>query len=1772
MHTMACKMNNHRPVATLFFLYLILVNGDILGPVTETTVEFTINGNPTTVNRAEFIYTENTQEAVSFVGNYQVTSHVDGKPGYNYVATEVAAIPAFMTTYIQEACLVKDVNQFISGRINSDPLTVAGTPVPPSTQTLSVQKQGATMSMTRQFHTTHAADATSGKDNRGVIGRRLLEFGDIVAIGIATAALAVGTAALASATRANARIDVVNQILNQQATSISLLQTRANITNQRLDQLTDALNSTQSILQTQQAALLTSNQNIARVNAGLSLLQNSTQSQFNTEEAKTASALNTVDSQISLLGNATAAQIQLVYTRIANVTQLLSTNINSSFTTQQQLAQKILTLNNIVWDMINQRQLRGLITGGIFDFIATLPSTMFPLVTDPGVAPDVTSIQGTNSRLLLETVTFNYVTSVGGGRRIMRRDFNFWVDTEMAIDNAHPYTTWDILVQMYGPSACVRPTCIATNGIQCPDAIDLASTQTCGIWVEEVVSYCQAAHTTFEWKTANASLDAYDQSPNILTTYCSTSITHTANIYRDPSSVNTELNNMCYGEPLITNTEGGTYYMVTTTNLNAITFIPGPRLPSLDCFINVGDPIPGQHNSSDAYTTPTVFTHTLLEIGFPSVLNNIFEAQMRYDGRMPDGLDFYTVPFTYAPTQRVPGPNNTTQVVYDGGADSVQCHYATLLAASNTAIPVYSIVPWTDNLVTANIVIDTVERINQQAPDYDVDVSSTSQQVQFDPYANFMLPAEVIFVGFLPSLGNGPTVLYDVPPELLTVAGGYTARINKLTCYDMPPGTRRTWDLSTWTSVTPRVYKASQCGVSAASFAYNRVSDAEGYPLCDVSGAIPDDSVLTSSINGTIPMSCQGGFLWYGAGGAGPAPTYTCNAVADPGVLLAKNGTLTSGSSALTLDFTDDWALSILYWTSITSGATRLFSYNSPTTLLVVDGGQNIVVTGAGVGQVLTVPVYHANSPSADSHVVFIRWVSSTTTLTLVVDGITLATDTTWAASTQSAYSGSYPHGLQVLGTLVPGNNANVQALEYYASSVTVSDADISDWSDCLFSFYVASQQCVPNPDITENSNAPLSTTAPLVNAYQTPSPTCLPTTIALPVLFTDPGSSSVQYTQQAAWTITFWLDHVGPGLSAATMLDTGTSGGWQFQIYNTGGVYKVRFNSYSAGNSTSAVTITPSLDGTVSHFIALVVNVNQVKVYVDTILATTFNSIVFGSSTLDAITMYPQATMARYYSGYMMPGGSTMQTALRCDLPGDVTNPNLYRTPLAVCTPDPILATNGYCRHPTMCQGHCSAWTTTLNKVAGTFTAALYQCDVGWEGTNCDQACVRKNALGQCTDGIDPTIAYNFTQTGIIAGASMCIRYKFFQVDSYPGPNGLTIVSFYPRQYQIRATLALPSGTITTALTGGSCPSVVLGTPDGTTVQFQLKNTGTVDIQYLLVVVSSLAVPPDPQCEVDQTMEILPLNTGVFNAPACGNITVQIKTLSGADSNGNPVYNTDCGPAYQAVSLQQGLDNNLAASGVVAGAIAIAQDQTVTALNNNALGLMGVILNIMQIQAQAAGSTEQMLQLISAAQTLAANATTNLANVNFTKQFAGNVQIGGSTFQNIIDSVANSTANFPSQYNVSVQLNSISENLVNLGNLSRQDSLVSIAIDQSINKTKFLLQDLANLPSPSDPDFGNYLLDAIKTVGGIPADLVDSAIPGLTGLFGGLGGIGNFISEFIEFGIFAAIVYVVYQVISTGLEKRKERQQQQTSKISGPGTFETDRLVRGSRARSNKY
>jgi hypothetical protein len=211
---------------------------------------------------------------------------------------------------------------------------------------------------------------------------------------------------------------------------------------------------------------------------------------------------------------------------------------------------------------------------------------------------------------------------------------------------------------------------------------------------------------------------------------------------------------------------------------------------------------------------------------------------------------------------------------------------------------------------------------------------------------------------------------------------------------------------------------------------------------------------------------------------------------------------------------------------------------------------------------------------------------------------------------------------------------------------------------------------------------------------------------------------------------------------------------------------------------------------------------------------------------------------------------------------------------------------------------------------------------------------------------------------------------------------------------------------------------------------------------------------------------------------------------------------------------------------------------------------------------------------------------SSNIQSFNFTNYFSTNVSVGGQQLQNLITQTDNATASFPSRYNITVQLNNIQSGLELLTTLANNDTLLKNAIDASINKTKQLMADFHNLPDPSLPDIGHYILDGIKTVGGIPAELVHDAF-GLAGsLFGG-GIFGNlfsgFLGQLLWFVIFFTPTYFIF--IRPGLNKGDSSVFSDIAKVArktvtGRGDpYEREMLIKGDRrvggsgrARSSKH
>lgn len=264
----------------------------------------------------------------------------------------------------------------------------------------------------------------------------------------------------------------------------------------------------------------------------------------------------------------------------------------------------------------------------------------------------------------------------------------------------------------------------------------------------------------------------------------------------------------------------------------------------------------------------------------------------------------------------------------------------------------------------------------------------------------------------------------------------------------------------------------------------------------------------------------------------------------------------------------------------------------------------------------------------------------------------------------------------------------------------------------------------------------------------------------------------------------------------------------------------------------------------------------------------------------------------------------------------------SVYRFPASACTLDPNSQGFGYCRHPIMCNGRCSAY-SSINAVAGTFTPLQLVCDPGWFPPQCTERCARVDANGECltqtrvlASSITDLAADAFSPNGL-----WCLALKYFQVGAV-SVNGQSFVDFAYRQYEYITDLTIPSGQIVTVIPSGHCPTVTLQQNGDGSIWVGLTNVYAEYTQLQIRTRSSESCSAPLVCCNDvYPLVVPPYSSKNWNVPTlCSSLEITINLDFGNEKSLCQSMNSTTVASQLSVSSTSPVVANVARSIVVTG------------------------------------------------------------------------------------------------------------------------------------------------------------------------------------------------------------------------------------------------------------
>lgn len=1486
-------------------------------PISQITTDVAYgSGKTTSVSTATFRCTESLDGGSFTIGRNTFDVRCVA-PRYTYLMSEYARVPRYTELHKEHSCLVGNLKQY--------------------TASVAYAVANANVTGVSPIGTLRVSNSST---DVSAAGRKPL----FVAEAMAVAALAVAGYALNVANKAmetaNAAIDLGNQnldLIKKQQVVTSGLQAWQDRASTSISGIQTTLVGQSATIADLKAAAVTTQSNVGALNSMVVQMGENTAKGMSDLQSAIADTRSSITAGMD-------AQAVYFTNRLVNLTtsvnaQFLLTSKDIKYTMDQiQLAQSgLLGLTSNVFDLYQNRQLRHMITESYFESRASLDPLLSPTISDAGVGPQTGGLTGSDRRILLDSISLNFVegyTLAGvAKRRLVNQIHNVYIDADYAVSTTRPWTTFQSLLKSIGPSATCSRRYIGTDVPLQADENPEDTSLSCRIWIEVVTQTCVAkAGTTAGWRNIKAGTAEAAQPIAIESDMCDANgvISLPSVLIRSFPDWMSYVETKACGASLDP-AAGMQYFQFYIQSLGGIVYTPQDKST---CGYTLNQILIASADSA----TPSVFAHmfVLLQAGFPNMMPRVYAAEMKLYGRLPAGLTFETEPLSYTPTQI----NADGTVVYDGGADPHMCLNAYWLAMSADTVPLFSVLPYPEYGVTKSVIFSNANAGSCVAGSSDCYVVSdpAPSSISMENDMAFLLPSNFVMVGDPANWANG---IYDVPDAMIAASPEVRAGINKVDYFNMPPGTTVTQSLDAFNRAHNGEYKAQDGSVSVAGYLVDSLDDGQGNPVCNTNGGVPTSRALALN----AATQCRWGATFYqnhdfslehGAcalahkqPGATPASThvvyhslaYTQTFVEAMAAAGVERGTNQQSFDLVHQDGSPNVAVS--WWYAMGAGGISALKNAAPsatrwTSTLFSNGYLRVDMqvrtdTGA-MCPLVTVGVpgrrYATMSDSncvanfdlfVSHHFYALATTDATTgavTIQVWIDGFR-AFATTQLPTTLNAPNVLQPATEHMSGypTMTAGA-INVRAIYSAADDLRVYTGDLAGVTDVSVKQTTA---CMP-PKLF--GSACIQANDTVVTLYQDHRSSC---TSALTrdsvVLFATELAGRTQAQKQAlvqgamtgAWSMTAWVRDPGTPSSTALLMAQSTVS--LLRRTSATGAVTLLVCVASACKQTAAF----GNPGVRPMFVAIV--------YAS---AASYQVLVNGSpQTLVAATRPAEAAYEGATPYYSPLGGiefvtlfdgvqlaaSDVQQEQQCEVLSiyDVATistesdwQTAWQAPYAMCTY--VNSTLGHCRSPTMCGGNCLA-SATLDLAAGTFSVLRTVCDKGYAAPTCLAECIRVDPVsGYCLDSTNESAR----RTGAVPNGHRCTLMKNF-MERTSSINGQRVVTYTPRVWSYLTTLTVPSGAITTLVNTGVCPMVsVADLGDGSLAIVMVNdNAGSVrtrvryfypDMSQLTEAEMEMCAPADGSdgmcCNYDgKVTQIAAYTSGRTTIPAaCGTVTVYVE------------------------------------------------------------------------------------------------------------------------------------------------------------------------------------------------------------------------------------------------------------------------------------------------------
>ncbi len=1648
------------------------------------------NGNPTTRNTVIITCTESDAFGTLLVGNYTLNVTCV-PPSYNYRYTAVGSVPRATQLHIEKSCLIKDGDQYAQSRN-----LAAAQSTNANTQT---DTQSLTSPASRRL-LTYSRDKSP---------RRELLFLEFAAVGLSIYAVVKAEQANAKADYAIQKItslgDDVRQLGDQTVQLTKNTDLALSATAAQGEAIKGLTNQTESLFNDTR----TLQKSFSSLSTQVISLANQTQAQF--KAVGDALLKNTKELALSqeVQFNHTNQQFQDVYTQMIAMNTQLEQEVTGLLRGQMEQAESIQNTLVVLSTLIRQAQLHRLTIASYFTSLDELDQRLKPFTLGLGVRP-TQQLFGPDKRVLIDRLDLNWVgITTGASYTIYASQLRFYVDTLWGVDYMRYTTTLEAMTTLFGERTCAR-------AYGDPDTPLDSGSVSCRVWAELRVSTCVSGQLSpkFSWRQVN--------STSLKQSYCTDQIqTQPVQIFRNFQDLVT-----AFGQDPCT-TPALEQHVVSYRTQNLF-ILPKNSL----CTMTWRDQLYLSKTNGTASGYSLMYSMTALAANsLKLVFLDLYDKELQLYGRNPGGFKYEKRDNDYVPTTY-----NGTTPVYDGGAEPLDCSYATWLAVHRQAINMYSVTPLSSPIVRKSVLVGVS---GPQCLDptvcYPVGERDVLSNIQLNNDASATLPGDFLMLGELKDMRQG---IWDVPSRSLSASSATSERANTPSYILMPPDTTDTYELPDWIGRNTDLFDPALAAVSPELYRYDTAFDRDNYPYCDLHA---DELVRwpNQTTNGCItPYRFNA--------------TTLLNPWQTPVQFPAACGSVTF-QSVYTVYSNELQTATIV--TTVGSATANAVASGSPHTLtfwykqdpVLGDGGQ-VSLFGVFSNVLSSFVRYGVNSAGRP----FVNHKNAISTLATGVD----LRDGVWhyVAWSVSVSGAQFHYKLTIdrtyYGDFAPAGASFVSSSPFVQRLNLMSPQSVSaelslvqiQLGTALSSTVLAALQACGFSTLPIDRCVQTGTEVVLArqDIVRSGGVSCLGSSQLLladfrfDALF--PITRLLTSAMAGSFSVSFWVRGGDSSVPNVKLVELAANKARLVVQYTSATLVSLQLNGQA--------TTVQAYDGR-SHFIVLTFDTAVANVYMDGNFVVTFAA-ASNSTFSTPIVDFPSDTIFQFkYYNQTVLGTDQVYNEGVCQF-GNVMNATSLVSPVGSCYMNTGQSTGfGYCRHFGSCAGHCTSY-SYINRATGVYSVVDNGCDTGYSRPECTSRCSRIDAVsGQCLT------EQTTKATGLSPGSTLCSTLNNYKLSVNPSSGLMTLT---PRVWQYTVSVGVPNGLITNVINTGSCPKTsIFPAIDGSyNVVMENQNTASSVVSVLYApetVFLQGAACESPCCQLstDVTYSIAGSSGFTVNVPSagCGNLTIIVQMAvnvfdpfsNSSATTGGECSRFDAGQLLAIVStaFNQPVSTNIASRITVSlNTASEAVKDVVSALGNQLVDLIMLGASIGFNSDTFGAILQQQRTLLSQERFNPLNLTTSLPEFNVTA---------------LIDQVAAGAVDLDAAFNKSgvafqeqsLRIRALSASADDLINQTRAGIEKSRAMSAEFDRlyNAFLGIECDNCDVGSFGAFleklGAIVGDTVLNAAHAGSSFLDSALD-LIGLPGSLlGGLGNFLGDIFKFVIYGIIVYGAY-IVGKGL------------------------------------